>query len=84
MPYDPREWDLTSEADALRRAQDLSQKLAASEEAPGFHSLPETRSCRDPEHGLPNYLHIPSGMRYVHYCPTCRQKSVAYSPHVSC
>ncbi|SHN40285.1 hypothetical protein SAMN02787076_06200 [Rhizobacter sp. OV335] len=88
MTHDPREWDLTTEADALRRTHEIGMKIAETwagvDEAPGFHRLPEKALCPDPEHGLPNFLYIPSGMRYVHYCPTCRQKSVAQSPHATC
>jgi hypothetical protein len=47
-------------------------------DAPGFHAIDLARLCRDPEHGIPLELHVPDGKKYVHYCPSCGHKSVAF------
>lgn len=53
-------------------------------EAPGFHRVDERLPCMDPSHGFPTHLYVPPGMKYVHYCPSCGQKAVVYSPTVWC
>ncbi len=54
------------------------------DEAPGFHDLKLPDLCRDDEHDMPTHLHIPGGKKYVHYCPTCKHKSVAFGVLVTC
>lgn len=53
------------------------------EEPPGFSDVDPIFMCKDPEHGFPTHLHVPSGKKYVHYCPSCRFKSVAFGVVVS-
>lgn len=52
-------------------------------EAPGFHDVTPLSMCRHPEHGMPMHLHIPAGKKYVHYCPSCGHKSVAFGSTAS-
>lgn len=53
------------------------------EETPGLHKMTAIPYCRDREHNPPTHLFVESGMRYVHYCPTCREKSVIIGQQVS-
>lgn len=48
------------------------------EEPPGFHKVNPVFMCKHPEHSFPTHLHIPAGMKFVHYCPYCHHKSVAF------
>lgn len=59
-------------------------KPAEPHEAPGFHPVDGPKFCTSYEHNLPTHLYIPPGMKYVHYCPACGQKTVAYGNNVWC
>ena len=53
------------------------------DEAPGFHDVNLPLHCKDSEHNFPTHLHIPGGKKYVHYCPSCRAKSVRFGLEVT-
>ncbi len=55
----------------------------AGDEAAGFHDIVLARLCQDRAHGIPADLDIPDGKKFVHYCPACRLKSVAFGRMVS-
>lgn len=54
-----------------------------TEEKSHFEDIEENPPCKHPEHEPPCYLHIPQGKRYVHICPSCRQRSVIQPPQIS-
>jgi hypothetical protein len=58
--------------------------IGLPQEPPGFHKLTIPTRCRHPEHNFPTHLHVPGGMRYVHYCPACKHKSAVDGIETSC
>jgi hypothetical protein len=50
----------------------------------GMHKLTLPQLCRDPAHLMPSHLHIPGGHKFVHYCPSCQFKTVAFGVVTEC
>lgn len=53
-------------------------------EPAGMQKLTLPQLCRHREHYMPTHLFIPGGHKYVHYCPGCQHKSVAFGVEVDC
>lgn len=47
-----------------------------------FEPDPEYKPCRNPEHNPPTHLYVPSGMRYIHVCPSCGKEVIIKSAAV--
>jgi hypothetical protein len=60
------------------------QKQAEPREAPGFHPVEAPKACLNMSHNFPTMLYVPPGMKYVHYCPGCGQKTVVTGGSVTC
>lgn len=54
------------------------------DEPAGLHPVSEAVRCLDREHSPPSHLHVPAGHKWVHYCPSCKQKAVIYSSDTIC
>jgi hypothetical protein len=60
------------------------RQLPKQDEAPGFHPVDGARRCISSEHNFPSMLYVPGGMKYVHYCPSCGQKTTVIGNSVTC
>lgn len=40
--------------------------------------------CLDPNHHPPNFIHIPYGHGYRHFCPACGKMTELIQPHITC